>query len=483
MAFQKQKIYAGEEEIIEEGKIYDFIKDFINYYTIIKEYATDDTKRIVPICKELCEPYTKPFFEKWSDLNLLEWHSEYEIHYYSFLFRFLNNKMLIPHRILIYEALSPRTDLLDQLKKVEDPKIFFWRLNKIRRELNLPLLRNDIEIIKTFLDPFLRDKINSFPTNRQIAEILGCSENTISRRNDQITHKMILSQVYRLNMAQMGYHTSAIIHFDHFDDFPSKMELYCLADVPIDWGEDIAKIKILQIPYSRKDLLGEIKEYFNALYDITLTKSYIGWNLSGLTPEVDKRWTVLPPVFLGDNWIDNIVSEGSGIEYDLFNDMTAVKLTQTQAKMLDLLQTEAIPSVHLAQTLNVTPKYIKQYYEYFFANKLVSRFSILGQIGLNSKVWITLLGTQSTSCDALTDIVEHLKLFPFSYLFYNEKKLDYEGRALLAGLIWIPSSWFIDFYGAWIHLIENGFIPKVNLCQGVIKWGVDVSKTYDFSNQ
>ncbi|MHA2226254.1 MAG: hypothetical protein ACXAC8_13680 [Candidatus Hodarchaeales archaeon] len=477
--FQKQRLFVSGEELTEEGRIQDFIVDFMNYYGIIKQYVPNDVKQVIEICKELYELYTKPFFEKWSDLNLLEWHSDYEKNYYSFLFVSLNSKMILPHRILIYETLSPQTDLLDQLKKAKDPKIFFWRLNKICRGLNLPLLWNDIKIIYTFLDPVIRNKIVSIPTNRQIAEILGCSENTISRRLDLITNKMILSQVYKIDMARIGYQSSAIIHFDNFNDCPPKMGHYCLSDVPIDWGEEIAKIKIFQVPYDRKDIMGEIKDHFNSLYDITLTRSYMGWNLSGLTPEIDNRWKIFPPIFLGESWTDPIISEGAGIEKNLFNDMTEVKLSQTQVKMLDLLQIEAKASVHLAQTLNVTPKYIKQYYDYFHSQNIISRFSILGHLGLDSKVWITLLGTKSDDFKKLSSIVEHLKCFPFSYLFYNEKNLDNKGRPLLAGLIWIPSSWFIDFYGAWIHLIEDGFVPKINICQGVIKWGIDIYKTYN----
>ena len=76
-------------------------------------------------------------------------------------------------------------------------------------------------------------------------------------------------------------------------------------------------------------------------------------------------------------------------------------------------------------------------------------------------------------------IVEHLKFFPFCYLFYNENILESLGRSLLTGLIWIPPTWFVDFYATWILLADHGFVPKINMSQGVIKWGVDIAKTYD----
>lgn len=482
--FQNQNILLEENDLTEETIEHDFMKDLINYISIVERTLPTNTKEIVSICKRLYKRYTQPFYEKWSCLNLVEWHSEYEKKFYSFILNYCGTKMLFPHRMIVFKALQPKNTIFNELKKCMDLKSFFFTLNKVVRELNLPLLSNDLKIIETYLNPLIRYKIATIPTNRQMASLIHCSENTVSRRMERLSNKGIITHKYRIDMAQLGYHTSAIIHLDHFDDILPSVEPYCLADVPIDWGKKIGKIKILQVPYSRKRLLRKIKNYFDPLFEVTLTKSYIGWNLSSLTPEVKQRWQILPPIFLGDKWTDSFLTEGPGVEYNMFNDMTTLKISETQAKMLDLLQTEASPKRHLSQTLGVTQKYIQQYYEEFLTRRLIIRFTHIGNVGLRSKVWITILGSRINSgFDLLTNIVEHLKFFPFSYLFYNDNDLDKNGKTLLAGIVWIPPSWFSDFNGAWIRLVDLGFVPKININLGVIKWGINIHNTYDFESR
>lgn len=482
MVFQRQYFTEAEESIIESVEE-DFKTDLINYLTIIKQSSTDDIKEVINKCQELYEPFTKPFFQKWSQSNLLKWHSDYENNYYSFVFTYLDTKIILPHRMLIFEALQPKNTLLEQLNKAKGTKYFFFILNKIQRVLNLPLLTNDIRIIETLINPFLRHRIVAVPTNRQIATLLGCSENTISRRLDQLLNKYIVTTKYRVDLAKLGYQTYAIVHLDNIDQAPLDLEPFCLVDVPIDWGEEIAKLKIFQVPYSRTNILRKIKDYFDSKYEVTLTKSYLGWNLSGLTPSVAKRWKVLPPIFLGESWDDFLLSEGTGIEYNLFNDMTTLRISKNQAKMLDLLQIEAVSKAHLSQTLGLTPKYIQQFYDYFIGHDLISRFSQIGHVGLDNKIWITLIGSPSKSnFSLLSNIVEHLKFFPFSWLFYNEKNFDLNSRPLLAGILWLPSSWFVDFYAVWVHLIDLGFVPKININQGVVKWSIEINNTYNFDS-
>lgn len=481
MELQRDPFSMEENEPLSNEIEANFFDDLIDYFSIIKQHAPNDSREILQVCEQLHQPYTKPFYEKWASSNLVMWNSEYERDYYSFILTFWGTKILLPHRLLIFETLQPENNIIEQLKSTQNPDYFFFTLNKIQRGLNLELLPNDIRIIQSFMNPLIRRRIKTIPTNRQIATTIHCCENTIYRRLNHLVNRAMFTNKYRVNMARLGYYTSVIVHVEHFNEIPPGMKPYCLTDVPIDWGETIGKIKIFQVPYSQKNLMQEIKEHFEPTYEMTLTKSYIGWNLSGMTPDVDNRWRILPPIFQGDRWSDTLIAEGAGIEHNLFNDMAAVKISPTQAKMLDLLQVEATPNVHLSQTLGVTPKYIQEYYEFFFDQNLIERFLQIGHVGLDSKVWITLLGSRSNSSfELLNNIVEHLKFFPFSWLFYNEKKLDRGGRPFLAGVLWIPSTWFVDFYGVWIHLVNLGFVAKINISQGVIKWGIEINNTYDF---
>ncbi|MFW9854733.1 MAG: hypothetical protein ACFFFG_06715 [Candidatus Thorarchaeota archaeon] len=482
--FQQQPFYIQSREDLSSEIEYDlFFKDLVDYLEIIKRFIPKDANEINKICEKLYKDYTKPFYGKWADLNLISWNSEYNQNYRSFMLEYLSTKILLPHRFLIYLNLQPETDIIDQLKKARSPNSFFFTLNKIQRVLNLPLLRNDVRIITTLTNQLIKDKIPVFPSNRQLARLIRCSENTISRRINYLANRAMFTQKYRVDLAKLGYNSFAIIHKDKFENLPPSFKPFCLADIPIDWGKKVAKIKIFQIPFTNKILLSSIREFYRPVYEIALTKSFLGWNLSGLKPSTADRWKIYPPIFIGEQWSDIVLSEDSGIEQNLFNDLTALKISKVQAKMLDLLQVEAIANKHISKTLGITPKYVQEYFELFMETELITRFLQIGHMGLDSKVWITLIGSEGNNdYNLLNNIVEHLKFFPFSWLFYNESKMDTDTRPLLAGLLWFPSSWFVDFYGVWIQLIDHGYIPKVNMRQGVIKWNIEISKTYDFSN-
>ncbi|MFW9779487.1 MAG: hypothetical protein ACFFE8_11585 [Candidatus Heimdallarchaeota archaeon] len=482
--FQQQPIYIRKRKDSESIIEYElFFKDLIDYLETIRRFIPKDVNEINLVCKRLYTDYTKPFYSKWANLNLITWNSEYEQNYHSFLLEYLSTKILLPHRFLIYLNLQPETGIIDELKKAKSPNSFFFILNKIQRVLNLPLLRNDVRIIETLTNQLIKDKIPVFPSNRQLARLIRCSENTISRRINFLTNRAMFTQKYRVDLAKLGYNSFAIIHKEQFENLPPSIEPFCLADIPIDWGERVAKIKIFQIPYTKKILLSGIREFYRPVYEITLTKSYLGWNLSGLKPVIADRWKIYPPIFNGEQWSDIVLSQYNGIEQNLFNDLTAIRISKVQAKMLDLLQIEALTNKHISKTLGLTPKYVQEYFELFIEKELISRFLQIGHMGLDSKVWITLIGSEGNNdYNLLTNIVEHLKFFPFSWLFYNENKMDAGTRPLLAGLLWFPSSWFVDFYGIWIQLINHGFIPKVNMRQGVIKWNIEIGKTYDFAN-
>lgn len=483
MGFSKQSLYLEKIGTISEEKCHEFIADFLDYLYIVKFYAPKKNTEIHHICKKLFKDYTKPFFDKWSFLSNIQLYPRDIKRNYSFVITYSGTKIILPYNMLALEALNPKNTILDQLQCSNNIESFFFTLNKFFNDLNLPLIKNDLKIIKTFMNPITRNDLPSIPTNRQIAKSLHLSENTISRRINQLYYNSILYHIYRVNLAKLGYYTSAIIHIDNLDMLPLLFDPYCLVDVLLDWGEFMAKLKIFQIPSTQKIVFCKIKDYFDPLYAVTLTKNYIGWNLSGLTFKGEERWQTLPPKFMCDTWTNHQFSGKFGVEQNLFYNEKTVKITNTQARMLDLIQNGTLLSkIYLSKKLNVGQKYIKQFFDDFFLKRLIKRFSILSNIGLQSKVWVTLLGPRSNSGIALLyDIIEYLKFFPFTYLFYNVNNLDSGGRIMLTGLLWMPSTWFVDLYEILISLKEEGFVPKINISQGKIKWGIDLEQTYDFN--
>jgi hypothetical protein len=213
-----------------------------------------------------------------------------------------------------------------------------------------------------------------------------------------------------------------------------------------------------------------------------LTKSYIGYNLIGLSCNEEQRWNVLPPILSNGDWDENLVLEEMGVEYNLFNDMTALTISKTQTEMLNLIQCGTMTNVDLSNSLGVTQKYIKQFFDSFFELRLIKRFTILSHIGLDLKVCLILQGTQpADNFKLLKKVTNHLKFFPFCFYMYNDVCLESGKDLLLVGLLRIPSSWITDFSDAWMKLSKENFVPKLVINQGIVKWGIDIPKTYDNS--
>ncbi|NHJ32795.1 MAG: Lrp/AsnC family transcriptional regulator, partial [Asgard group archaeon] len=438
----KASMYTEALGTLSNKKSREFLNELLGYLLIIKSYECSNVNDVMCRCSQLLEQYTRPFYRKWRFLTNLHWHSGKAKRYSSFLLTYSGFNFLLPYNFLVYNALNPNNRIIDQLKSSPDVEVFFFVLSKVFRENNFDLLENDLKIIKFLFNPFVQKEIPFIPTNRQIAQSIGCSENTISRRIDQLYKNSIISHYFQVEMAKLGFYTSLIIHPDTNEVHQSKFQSFCLIDYPIDWGEVKAKLKIFQIHRSNKTICDEIKRKFNPLYEVTLTKNTIGWNLNGLIPKADLRWKKRPPVLKHGRWDDHQFSGQYGIEKNLLPDFTSVKISQTQVKMLDIIQNGTTSNYQLSKTLNVGQKYIKRFYEDFFAKKLIHRFILLKNIGLESKVWVTLLGPRSNkNVGFLKNVVEHLKSFPFSFIFYNDNNLDFNGRLLLTGLIWMPSSW------------------------------------------
>ncbi|MFX0120986.1 MAG: hypothetical protein ACFE9A_16490 [Candidatus Hodarchaeota archaeon] len=481
MGSSKESIYLETIGNTSEEIGHDFITELLNYLFVVKIHVTTKIKEIHHVCKKLFEDYTQPFCDKWSFLSNVQLSDDISRNY-SFVITYSGIKNILPYDLLAFEAINPENTILDQLQCSNNLESFFVTLSKFISKLNLPLIKNDLKIIKFLINPIIRNECPYIPTNRQIAKSLDLSENTVSRRINYLYCNSMFYHIYRINMAKLGYYTSAIIHIDNLDILPLHFEPYCLVDVILDWGECISKLKIFQIPSTQKSVFCKIKDFFDPLYEITLTKNYIGWNLSGLSTKIEERWQKLPPIFICDTWIDHQFSEKFGVEQSLISNDNIIRITNKQARMLDLIQNgTSLSKIYLSKKLKVGQKYIKQFFDDFFLKRLINRFTILSNIGLQSKVWITLVGPRSRSnVNLLHNIIEHLKLVPFNYLFYNDNNLDLGGRLILTGFLWMPSSWFADFSTSWMKLKDEGFVPKILISQGLIKWGVELEKTYDF---
>jgi hypothetical protein len=111
---------------------------------------------------------------------------------------------------------------------------------------------------------------------------------------------------------------------------------------------------------------------------------------------------------------------------------------------------------------------------------LIHRYPIISNIGLNAKPWVTLVGHDNSDFQILNSmilkIVEHLKLFPFSFLFYRLSQDSDDDPPLLTGLLYYPTSWMTEFNIKWAKLAEFGFIPSIEFSYNrKLRWNVDIS--------
>ena len=280
-------------------------------------------------------------------------------------------------------------------------------------------------------------------------------------------------------MAKLGYETVAVMHQEKNTTIDLEIDPYCLLNIPIDCGESMGKVKVFQIPYQQRSIWQKIKERYTPHHLITLTKSYIGYNLTGLDPQPNNRWTILPPILDHHHWQDSCIAEGAGIEMNLFNDMSCCKLSQNEIIMLNLIQNGTMSNIHLSTTLHVTPKYIKQFFRHFFEQKLIKRFTTLAHLGLDLKVGIYLLGKEEAQdYTLLPKIINHLKFFPFTFLLYTESNVDQCNKLFITGLVRMPSQWITDFATQWFDLVKEAFIPKLVIEQGKYNWGINLTRTY-----
>jgi len=460
----------------------DFRKDLVDYITVLSDNVPSSIKDVLQVCERLYNKFTLPFCGKWA--NRIELHSGHDKKYYSFTLTVKKRRILIHYRILVYFTLNPGNKLLQNLKKNLGTQYhFYFYLSRIFRELNLDLTQTDQEIIELLLNPIVRDKFPRIPNQGHLADLLPVNENTIARRTELMYLKAIMSHFYHIDVSKLGYETYAYIHQD---ELPAGSELsdFQLASVPIDLGEKHGFISIYQVPYRKNKVLSRLKTQLEPKSEILLAKSYLGFNLTGFTAKADHRWQVLPPIFRGNHWDETFISAGSGFEDDFLDEYRVLELTMTQARMLDLIQNGTTSNTYLSKTLSVNRKYVREYFKYFLDNGLIRRFTMLQNIGLDVKVWITIIGPNNHECNSvLPKIIEHLKFFPFNFLFYTDTSTTANNRALITGLIRIPSSWLVDFAGHFLNLTKLGFNPKYTISKGTIRWGVEIRKTYDFDTK
>jgi DNA-binding Lrp family transcriptional regulator len=348
--------------------------------------------------------------------------------------------------------------------------------------MNLSLNSNDLKIISLFASKDFISQFSCFPPQNETAEKLNCSYSTYWRREEKLVNSYVLNCSYRFNPSKLGYETHLLISKG---ESPLESNSYCLADVPFDYGHKMGRLQILQIPIWKQEIYMKFYNSPKKNRLKTLTDAFIGWNLNALTAKPEKRWCQEPPILTHHNWDSSLIGESKGITYDLTPTFNTPQLNKLEVKVLNTFgKYGARYETVISSQLNVTEKYITEVWKKIFDSKLLHRFAVFSNIGLKVKPWITLqgkLGESNENSRMLKNIIEHLKLFPFSYLYYklHDDEDKSNGGPFLTGLIYLPPHWVTDFSSKWLELSKYGFHPKIDFSRDrVIKWNIDLANTY-----
>jgi hypothetical protein len=465
-------------EILEK----EFLRDFKEYYSIIMNYSRLNTKPST-VCRQLFNDYTIEFYERWKNkISFLRLSPQYtRSPYYSFELIYPRQVVLIPHRIVVFEKYSIGY-LKPHLSRVTTLTGFQRLMERVYRDISLKLNSNDIKILKGLTSKtFLRGS-DRFPNLDTMARLCRVTRSTFSRRLEYLIEALdVIHLLYRLNISQLGYESYlSIISHDEYSTSFKKFDNYCLAKIPINCNnpinQDNSLLLVSQLPLHKTNLFNAFKTELNHVFFTELLKGYIGWNLSSITPSNKERWTIKPPILSVSSWDELIISENNGIEYNLKPQKYYPHLTPTEISLLSHFEKYSTGRDRdLARSFRVTEKTLKSAWKKIFRNKLLHRFIILSNIGLDIRPWITIIGTKN-SHEILRKIVEHLKCFPFSYFFFNTSK---NGIPLISGLLYLPPSWVSDFFYKFTQLSDLDLIVDINFSfNRLVKPNISLKETY-----
>lgn len=461
-----------------------FLKNFIDYWKIIRKHRPEDISRVNETCALLYPKYTKPFIDKWKDqIFIINISDEYIKNYHSFELTVRSGLFfLIPHILLVFETLRPKGQMYQHIDKIKTLKEFLFYLQRSCRDMNLKLNKSDVLILKKLTSNEFIGLSTRVPTFEEMAEFCGIHRNTFANRINKLLDTYILAIIYKVDPSIIGYET--IVTINEYEETLDDFYDYHLATNPINYGFCFKKkpikyrLFLCQIPMNKPEIYYKIRNRPNTLLFQPLSNEYIGWNLNSLTPDIKNRWEMLPPILSVHSWDEGIKAKSNGITLDLLPDpQNTINLTPIDSKMLDMYAIHnMIEDIEVAKKLNVTEKYVRESRLRLLNAKLIKLFVYASSIGATFKPWITVIGQNIKShVSIMENIVEHLKFFPFARLFY-----DLVGsRKIITGYLFMPEFWVNDFLYKWSELSNYGLKTDLNLSYSrQIKWSINMTNTY-----
>ncbi|MFX0173624.1 MAG: hypothetical protein ACFE9L_17170 [Candidatus Hodarchaeota archaeon] len=457
-----------------------FIKAFINYWEIIKSHISRIKRNTKwqnwnKIAEDLLYSITKPFYDNWVHTSMLLWNEAYIREFSSIALQLKGSLILIPKQLILYESCKPNNTLLLSLKKNQTRVNLERILLLLCKDINLRLRKTDFDLLKNLTQSKFSRSLDRYPKNKELAYRLQCDIRTITRSYSYLIQHQMLSLIYLIDMARIGYQTILIHHNRDHRHISSSVKPYIEGNFPIPTEEDC--LAIIKFPYRNTQIYLELMDYFDTEKKITLNTHYCGWNLAGLTKNPANRWKLRPPLMEdAESWEKNLIVGETGVEFNLDPSFDNYVLSQRESQLLALVHKHStMAEEYLSKQLNISRSYILEDWKNLLRNKLIFRFPIFRNIGLKSWIYFSMSGFSSSQRE-LDNIINHLRFFPYSNIMYNLKS------GILVGRMNLPPSWLNDFIYQLASLPD--FYPNCTYFyyigpKAYWPWGFDILNTFD----
>lgn len=461
----------------------DFIKDFIEYWDNVKRIIRPGGKSISwkewkQISLEILEPLTQPFYDKWKDSGRVSWIEYYIKAFSSITFHFKGGSILLPKQIILYEAKKPNNLLLSYLKENPTNEYLEKTILSLLEDLNIPLLKSDLQIIQKLTRPGFSKSLDRYPTLRELAYGVRRDARTVSSRLDFLVRHQILSLIYLVDMARIGYQTILFFHDKGRSDIIDLIKPYIAMFFPLSAQDRF--ITVLQYPFSDIESYKQIIEFFDKNEDAVMDGHYRGWNFSGLTRKSSNRWKLLPPILQDDGkWNKQLIIGDIGVNYKLDPYYDPYPLTQRQGQLLGIIhKLSTMEEDYLAKQLGIGRAYVTAAVRELLRNRIICRFPVFANLGLGSRINFCICKLP-TGTSGFVSVLEHLKFFPYINAFYDQK------TGTLLGRVNIPQLWINKFIYSLTSLSRLFPGCESNYYIGpdcYAPWAFDILGTFNWDN-
>ncbi len=463
----------------EEGE---FIKDFLNIWDIIRammkseEHKYKTWRNWGSLAEKLLHETTLPFYKKWKHLEYIHYVESYIISYSSILFHMDGMSLLIPRKLILHEANVAEGEVYELLQT--EPTLLQFRkvISHLTRDYNYALRKTDVKILQKLSNPRFSKSLDKFPKMRELAYGTRQDVRTVSSRLDFLNESEILGMFYSVDMGKIGYQTAIFLHDIKVPEIPAEVRDYVFYDFPAPTLQKY--VAVVQYPYTDSEIISHLESSFqtsSGAFTI-VTKQFRNWNLAGLTPKPEERWKLRPPLLQpGGSWLRDLIVGNIGFEYNLDPEYDYYQLSLQEAELLGYIsQYSTMDDASLEKQLKRSRKSINVDWKNLLRNGIINRFPTFTNIGLGSWVYFFISNIPNKRFRSL---LQHFKFFPFTNVFYNEKK------GTMVGMVIIPLEWtnsllyrFASMYSELLGVDMSYYIgPDI-----LVRWSTNIQKTFDW---